>query len=82
VLIKRQGGHLHDGGDSVNLYVNGKKECVSKAGYGGPGAIRVGNDGRKWETISSMTQCLTPIRVKKGDQVEVEAHYDINAHPL
>jgi hypothetical protein len=75
-------GHLHDGGKSVALYVNDKKVCESSAGYGGAGAVRVGKDGRKWETISSMTDCLKPIPVKKGDLLEIEANYDLTQHPV
>jgi hypothetical protein len=79
---RQQGGHLHDGGDSVSLYINGKLACSSMAKYGGPGAVRVSKDGRKWETISAMSDCLTPIPVKKGDKIEIAAHYDIEKHPL
>jgi hypothetical protein len=75
-------GHLHDGGEAVNLYLNDKKVCESQAGYGGPGAVRVTKDGRKWETISSMTDCMDPIPVKKGDKLEIEANYDITKHPV
>jgi hypothetical protein len=75
-------GHMHDGGDSVNLYVNGKQACESAAQYGGPGSVRTTKDGRKWETISSVASCFEPIQVKKGDKVEIEAVYDIEKHPL
>jgi hypothetical protein len=40
-----------------------------------------GDDGKVWATLSSMSECGAPIKVKKGDQVEVEAKYDFDAHP-
>jgi hypothetical protein len=82
ILKLKSDGHLHDGGDSVTLYVNGKKACESKAKYGGPGSVRTTRDGHKWETISSMGSCYEPIPVKKGDKVEIEANYDLDKHPL
>jgi hypothetical protein len=75
-------GHLHDGGTSINLYINDKLACESKAAYGGPGSVRVGKDGRRWETISDMTDCLTPVSVKRGDKLEIEANYDLTKHPV
>ena len=78
----RLDGHLHDGGDSVALYVNGKKACESMAEYGGPGSVRTTKDGRKWKTISAMGSCYEPVPVKKGDKVEIEASYDLEKHPL
>ena len=73
---------MDDGGDSVALYVNGKKACESTAKYGGPGSVRTTKDGRKWETISSMDSCYEPISVRKGDKIEIEASYDLEKHPL
>jgi hypothetical protein len=35
----------------------------------------------KWETIGEMTQCYGPIKVSKGDTIEMEANYDMNKHP-
>jgi hypothetical protein len=34
-----------------------------------------------WETIGEMTQCYGPIKVFKGDTIEMEASYDMNKHP-
>jgi hypothetical protein len=34
-----------------------------------------------WETIGEMTQCYGPIKVSKGDTIEMEATYDMNKHP-
>jgi hypothetical protein len=75
-------GHLHDGGESMVLYINDKRVCESKAVYGGPGAVRTGKDGRIWETISDMSECLKPVSVKRGDKLEIEANYDLDRHPV
>lgn len=34
-----------------------------------------------WATLSSMTACEKPIKVNKGDKIEIEAKYDLEAHP-
>jgi hypothetical protein len=74
-------GHMHDGGTGVNMYVNDKLYCASKAIYGGQkGTINV--NGKTWETIATMTECNEPIKVKKGDKVKLEATFDTKLHPL
>jgi len=74
-------GHLHDGGELMELYLNGKKVCTSNAVYGGKGGTMV-IDGKKWETISEMTDCNGTIPVKKGDTLKMKAAYDLEKHPL
>ena len=76
-----KGGHMHDGGDAVTAYVNGKEVCKSKASYGSPSAQRKEN-GKVWTTISKISDCLEPFELKKGDVVRLEATYDNVAHPL
>jgi len=72
---------MHDGGTAVNMYINGKLYCASKATYGGPkGTVTI--DGKEWATIATMSECNTPIAVKKGDKIKLEAEYDTKAHPL
>jgi hypothetical protein len=75
--------------------VNGKQICESKAVYGGAGAVMSGMGGHphgkytdnghdqspSWETIGEMTQCYGPIKVSKGDTIEIEASYDMEKHP-
>jgi hypothetical protein len=61
--------------------VNGDLKCASKAIYGGDGG-KLSLDGKAWETISKMTECIDPIPVKAGDAVRIEATYDTKAHPL
>jgi hypothetical protein len=72
---------MHDGGTSVTLWVNDKLYCSSKAIYGGEGG-EINIDGKKWATISKMTECNEPIPVKKGDKLKVQATYNTIAHPL
>lgn len=74
-------GHLHDGGEAMELYLNGKKVCTSKAIYGGEGGTMV-VAGKKWETISEMTDCDGTIPVKTGDRLKMKALYDLDKHPL
>jgi hypothetical protein len=67
------GGHVHDGGTNVLVKLNGKQICDSKAIYG--------NSGKgDWKTIDHMQQCNSPVQVKKGDQVVVEANYDLELY--
>jgi Stress up-regulated Nod 19 len=75
--------HMHDGGEGIKLYINEKLACDSKAVYGGnPQAMMIGPDGKKWETISSMKECIEPIQVKKGDGLRMEAYFDTDTHPV
>jgi hypothetical protein len=76
-------GHLHDGGVKIQLLLNEQVVCDSVATYGGTqGAQKSGDDGSKWESISSMSTCRDPIRVKKGDIITMVSVYDTKLHPL
>ena len=72
---------MHDGGYGLKLMVNDKVVCYSKASYGGSESTFKGADGKNWETISSMSECSEPVRVKKGDKLRIEADFDTEAHP-
>jgi hypothetical protein len=74
-------GHLHDGGVGIKMTINGKEVCNSLATYGGSEATLI-NGGKKWETLSSMSECGNAIPVKKGDMVKLEASFDTHAHPM
>lgn len=74
-------GHLHDGGQDIVIKVNGKEICLSTAEYGGEGSTRKSEDGSVWETIREMTYCPGPIKVKKGDKIDLEARYNFEKHP-
>jgi Stress up-regulated Nod 19 len=67
---------MHDGGDDVKLFINGKIICDSVAKYGG--ASKTSGD---WETIGSMSTCPRAIKVKKGDILTLKAFYDLEKHP-
>jgi hypothetical protein len=74
-------GHVHDGGDTVTIKINGKAVCESKSLYGGPGHEQVQEDGKVWKTISKNTQCGTAIPVRRGDEISFEGTFDFEAHP-
>ncbi|KAF2400595.1 hypothetical protein EJ06DRAFT_397833 [Trichodelitschia bisporula] len=74
-------GHLHDGGVAVDLFINNKFACASKAVYGGAGSTAEIN-GQQWQTISSMTNCDGPVPVKKGDELSMVVEYDLKKYPL
>jgi len=74
-------GHLHDGGLKMDITINGTKACESKIEYGGPGHEQVQPNGEVWKTISRNVACDAPIRVHKGDRLQLYAHFDFNAHP-
>jgi hypothetical protein len=73
--------HVHDGGISVGLKLNGKQVCTSKAIYGGDKGT-ASLDGAKWETIQAYEPCPKAIDLKVGDQLLVDALYDLKAHRL
>jgi len=87
ILMARDGyilnmrGHLHDGGIDLNLKVNGKTVCVSRAQYGGEGHVTKTADGKVWETIKETSTCDQPIKVSKGDKIYMQANYDLDMHP-
>ena len=79
----QQKGHVHDGGESMTVSINGKLVCTSQAKYGGKlGTMFDANGKATWQTIDSMGQCTDLIALKKGDMVVLEAFYDDEKHPL
>jgi len=65
-------GHLHAGGDKMQMYINNKLVCESKALYG----------GQKGDTaINEMTLC-PEIAVKNGDVMYFTAVYDVSKHAV
>jgi len=61
---------------SLSATLNSKVICDSKAIYGGL-STNAGDQG----TISAMQYCTSPIKVKKGDIMTLEANYDLDLHP-
>jgi hypothetical protein len=74
-------GHLHDGGNDIQLTINGKEICDSKAIYGGKGFEGKSADGKAWNTINHMDLCPTTIPLKRGDELVIQANYDTEKHP-
>lgn len=72
---------MPDGGENVEVRINDKMVCDSKAFYGGPGHVGNSHDGKSWETIRDMYTCPEGVVVKKGDRIELSAKYDLDAHP-
>ena len=65
----------------MELSLNGKVVCSSTATYGGKGGTVMIN-GTEWKTISSMSECHEPFRVKKGDNISMRSFYNTTKHPL
>ena len=63
-------GHMHNGGDRMELYLNDKELCVSKPRYGEDGVI------------AGMSFCDKVVPVKKGDWITMSSVYDLTKHPL
>jgi hypothetical protein len=74
-------GHMHDGGSNVEIKINDKMACNSRALYGGPGHVGKTSEGNPWETIGNMVTCPEGLVVKKGDKISITANYDLDAHP-
>jgi hypothetical protein len=65
----------------MEVMINGKEVCNSKAIYGGPGHESKTPAGAVWKTLASTTACEQPIKVRKGDKLKIKANYDLEAHP-
>ena len=46
------------------------------------GAKAKGGAQAKVLTVSNMTDCVGPFKVKKGEYVQLRAEYDLKKHPL
>jgi hypothetical protein len=68
---------MHDGGTSVDVLLNTKMVCSSRAIYG----TKLKMDGKEWTTIDQMTDCTETFTVKKGDKIQLVVNYDEIAHP-
>jgi hypothetical protein len=72
---------MHDGGKNMVLKVNGKMVCNSEAIYDGSQSMKNAK-GDEWKSLSGMIECYDPVRVQRGDAVTIEAHYNLELHPL
>jgi hypothetical protein len=66
---------------NIEVNINGKLICDSKAIYGGKKGTMKTEDGQIWETISASSECTEPIKVSKGDNLTLQANYDLVKHP-
>jgi hypothetical protein len=75
---------LVDGGVGMTFRLNGKDICNSKAEYKASAVGTGHGDGASVNDegmMSGMTGCLEPVAIKKGDEISVEAFYDVEKHP-
>ncbi|KAE9988928.1 hypothetical protein EG328_005638 [Venturia inaequalis] len=79
--VLRLMGHLHDGGENIELLLNNKTVCDSRATYGGKNSMHA-QDGTVLESIEAMSACTDLIPIKKGDVVKLVSHYDVEKHPV
>lgn len=86
-LLTSNSGHLHDGGVTARIKVDGKVACDSRATYGGnPKYVSGGGEGHHGgmgkKHISSMILCvkgssdLKVQRMEAGQYWTIEAEYD------
>ena len=76
---------MHDGGDNMELKINGKTACVAKAVYGASNALPMPmkrDEPGTHNAIIAMEPCITKIQLKAGDKLSVTANYDIEKHPM
>jgi hypothetical protein len=63
-------GHLHSGGESMILLINGNETCVSRPTYDSDGII------------TAMSLCRTPISIKSRSTIKIRSVYDLTKHKL
>jgi hypothetical protein len=64
----------------MDFIINGKEICRSTVTYGGPGFEKVQSDGTVWKSMAQTYACPDVVRVKKGDRLQMSAHFDFDAH--
>lgn len=73
----------------MTFRLNGKDICTSRAEYNastvgtghGHGDGAAGATMTEEAMMSGMTGCMEPVAIKKGDEISVEAFYDVEKHP-
>lgn len=80
--IVAMGGHLHDGGISVEFFKNGQKLCESTAQYksGGTGGMGSHSTHAGGEHVSGMSGCKVAIPIKEQDRFWLAANYNFTLH--
>jgi hypothetical protein len=73
-------GHMHDGGQHLEIYANDKLVCDSVATYGGDPLYVTAEGADKNDHISKMGLCQKFAELKKGDKLHLKAYYDFEKH--
>jgi hypothetical protein len=73
--------HLRDGGIDMSIKINDKEICHSEALYGGPGHEGLTETDEPFSIILGTTMCDQPIKVRKGDKLDVSARFDMVKRP-
>ena len=83
------GGHIHDGGVSIEITKNQKTICDAVAFYGQTVGYNESSSAMSMQGmdmasgmthISSITDCGNPGSTKVGDEWSLKAHYNITEH--
>jgi hypothetical protein len=80
------GGHLHDGGENIEIYQNDKLICNSQANYvvGTSSPMAASHHGDTTiaaRHITKMTGCRTSDAVNVGDKFYIVVNYDFEKNP-
>lgn len=74
------GGHLHDGGVSIDFYKNGERICEAKPVYASgaaAAAAAMGSHHANGEHITGMSSCHLMAPIKQNDRFWLTANYDL-----
>jgi hypothetical protein len=78
MITNESGGHLHDGGEKIELWLNDTMVCRSDPTY----ALPKNAAPNIPLTILEMSWCHDAVRIEIGDRLRVISFYDLEAHPL
>jgi hypothetical protein len=78
--ILQRRGHMHDGGTGMLFKINDKIVCNSTALYGSGQTLK-GANGKEVDALIGMGECNEPVPIKRGDQIQIEAYFDLEKHP-
>jgi hypothetical protein len=65
----------------MSLTLNGIEVCNTTAVYGGLGHEQTQSNGEVLKGIAKTIGCVDPLRVHKGDKMQMFAHFDFEQHP-
>lgn len=70
---KQKAKRSQDKGNSMTVFINDKKVCVSNAEYNTFCTGELANNGKKWTTNSKISHCNNVILVKNGNIIKLVA---------